>query len=264
MLIVGERINTSRKPIAEATERRDAAFILQEARQQVEAGAHVLDVNAGTFAERERENLKWLVETLQSGADTDLCIDSSNPDLIAELLQDDGRITMVNSITAEKEKFAAMLPLIKEFGCRTVALGMDDEGIAAEFDKKLKITRHLLDSLLTEGIPAEHIYTDPLVMAISTGENGGSITLKLIEEIRKNYPDVHIICGLSNVSFGLPVRPLLNRTFLAMAMTAGLDAVLLDPLDRRMMSTVVAANTLLGKDKSCKNYLAAYRKKKLE
>jgi 5-methyltetrahydrofolate corrinoid/iron sulfur protein methyltransferase len=264
MLIVGERINTSRKPIAGATETRDAAIILQEARQQVEAGAHVLDVNAGTFAEREGENLRWLVDTLQSGVTADLCIDSSDPDLIAELLQYDGRITMVNSITAEQEKFAAMLPLIKEFGCRTIALGLNDEGVAIEFDKKLKITRHLLDSLLSEGVPAEHIYTDPLVMAISTGEDCGIIALKLIEEIRNIYPDVHIICGLSNISFGLPVRPLLNRTFLAMAMTAGLDAVILDPLDRQMMSTVVAATTLLGKDRNCREYLAAYRKKRLE
>lgn len=264
MLIVGERINTSRKPIAKATESRDAAFILYEARQQVEAGANVLDVNAGTFAELEGENLKWLVETLQSGAAADLCIDSSNPDLIEELLRHDGRITMLNSITAQQERFSAMLPLIKEFGCSTIALGLNDEGIATEFEKKLKITRGLLDNLLAEGIPAERIYTDPLVMAISTGEEGGVVTLRLIEEIRRNYADVHIICGLSNVSYGLPVRPLLNRTFLAMAMMAGLDAVMLDPLDRQMMATVVAATTLLGKDRSCKDYLAAYRKKMLE
>lgn len=264
MLIVGERINTSRKSIAEATGCRDAPFILEEARRQVEAGAHALDVNAGTFAEHESENLKWLVETLEGGVATDLCIDSSNPELIAELLQHDGSITMVNSITAERKKFAAMLPLIKEFGCRTIALALSDEGVATEFEKRLNITRHLLDSLLSEGVPADRVYADPLLMAISTGEDGGAVALKLIKEIRKNYPDVHIICGLSNISFGLPTRPLLNRTFLAMAMTAGLDAVLLDPLDRQIMSTVVAATTLLGKDRNCKDYLAAYRKKRLE
>ncbi|UCD56702.1 MAG: dihydropteroate synthase [Candidatus Hydrogenedentota bacterium] len=264
MLVVGERINTSRKPIAEATEKRDSAFILNEARLQAEAGAHFIDVNAGTFAEREKENLTWLVKTLCGDVAAPLCIDSSDPDVIGEALQlcDEG--TMVNSITSENEKYKAVLPLIKAHRCKVVALYLDDEGVPTVLQKKLNVGFALLDNLLADGIEADNIYADPLVMAISTVQDGGILTLKTIEATRNRYPDIHIICGVSNISFGVPVRTLLNRSFLAMAMAAGLDAVILDPLDKRMMATLIAANALLGKDDYCSEYIAAYRNKRLE
>ena len=264
MLIVGERINTSRKPIAQATEKRDSAFILREARLQEEAGADFIDVNAGTFAEQEKEHLLWLVDTLHNELSIPLCIDSSDPEVVAEVLDICGEESMVNSITAEKENYAAMLPLVKKYRCKMVALSMDDDGIPDELDKKLDVCLSLIDNLLEEGIEPDNIYVDPLVMAISTGQNGGVITLNTIAEIRKISPEVHIICGLSNISFGVPVRALLNRTFLAMAMTVGLDAVILDPLDKRMMASLIAANAILGNDAFCREYIAAYRNKKLE
>jgi len=264
MLIVGERINTSRKSIAEATEKRDSAFILAEAKAQEEAGAHLIDVNAGTFAEKEKEQLLWLIDALHGELSVPLCIDSSDPDVVSEALNMCGEESMVNSITAEQEKYRAILPLIRERSSKVVALFLDDEGVPDDLQKKLTVGFGLLDNLLEDGIEPENIYADPLAMAISTTRDGGTATLKTIQEIRDRYLDIHIITGLSNISFGVPVRSLLNKTFLAMAMTVGLDAVIIDPLDRRVMASLLAANAILGKDLFCREYLTAYRNKKLE
>ncbi|MBI5115229.1 dihydropteroate synthase [Candidatus Poribacteria bacterium] len=263
MLIVGERINTSRRPIAEATEKRDAAFICQEARAQLEVGASFLDVNAGTFGEKETENLIWLVKSIRSKVDSPLCIDSSDPEAIHAALEICGKGMMLNSISAEKEKYPAILPLIKEFGCKVVALCLAGGEIPTELSSKLKIGLDLVEALLSDGVKAENIYVDPLIMAIGVDQQTGRVALAMIKELKTKYPDIHTISGLSNISFGLPVRKLLNRTFLTMAMAAGLDAVIMDPLDKEMMATLTAANTLLGLDYCCGEYITAFRNNRL-
>lgn len=263
MLIIGERINTSRRPIAEAAKKFDSDFIIQEARAQFEAGADFLDVNAGTFAEKEREYLTWLVKTIRAEIDAPLCIDSSDPAVVREALQICGKGMMVNSISAESENYAAMLPLIKEYDCKTIALCLGDGAIPTELVEKLRIGFDLVDKLLSDGVPVDNIYVDPLIMTASTNPESAQIALAIIEEIHEKYPGIHTICGLSNISFGLPVRKLLNRTFLVMAMTAGLDAVILDPLDKQMMANLIATDTLLGRDDYCADYIAAYRENRL-
>jgi 5-methyltetrahydrofolate--homocysteine methyltransferase len=259
MLIVGERINTSRKSISEAAKTLDASFILKEARNQIEAGAHMIDVNAGTFAEREKDHLMWLVETIRTEIDAPLCIDTTDPEVAGLALHICGPGAMVNSITAEKETYAAMLPLVKEHKCKVIALCIDNDGIPAGLEERLKVGSGLVDSLLSERIPVEDIYVDPLVMAVSTDRSSGDTALRAIREIRNQYPGIHTICGLSNISFGLPVRKFMNRMFLVAAMTAGLDAVILDPLDAKMMANLIAVNALLGRDEYCSEYIAAYR-----
>lgn len=263
MLIVGERINTSRHTIAEAATALDTAFIVKEARDQLEAGADFLDVNAGTFAEKERQSLMWIINTIRASVDAPLCLDSTDPGVIEEALSVCGKKTMVNSITAEKKGYSAVLPLVRRYDCRIVALGINDEGIPAGLEKKLKVSFGLVDNLLSDGVKADNIYVDPLIMAISTDHTSGRLALSFIEATRKKYPEIHIICGLSNTSFGMPLRKALNRAFLSMAMTVGLDAVIMDPLDKQTLTTLIATNTLLGNDESCRNYIAAYRNKRL-
>ncbi|RJP73511.1 MAG: methyltetrahydrofolate cobalamin methyltransferase [Candidatus Abyssobacteria bacterium SURF_17] len=264
MLIIGERLNTSRKQAAEAAEKFAATFIKAEAEAQLQAGAHFLDVNAGTFAEREMEYLLWMAKTLRAEVDAPLCIDSSDPVVIREALRICGKGMMVNSISAEKDTYAAVLPLIKEHECKVVALCMGDGGIPTEFENKLEIGCELVETLLRDGIAADDIYIDPLIMAVSTAQDGGVVALRMIQEVRNRYPGVHAVCGLSNISFGLPERRLLNRIFLVAAMSAGLDAVILDPLDKQMMASLIAAKTVLGRDEYCSQYLAAFRAHKLE
>ncbi|MEW6547360.1 MAG: methyltetrahydrofolate cobalamin methyltransferase [Bacillota bacterium] len=263
MLVVGERINTSRKGVAEMVARRDGEAIAREARRQVEAGANFVDVNAGTFVSEEPELLRWLVTVVQHAVQVPLCVDSPNPIAIRAALEVHRGKALVNSITGERTRFQQLLPVVKQFGCGVVALCMDDAGMPASGEEAVAKGSRLVEDLLSAGIPAEDIYLDPLVRPVSTDFRAGLAVLDAIRALRQQYPGVHAICGLSNVSFGLPERRLLNRAFLVAAMAAGLDAVILDPLDDKLMALLRAAEAVLGRDPYCSRYLRAYREGKL-
>lgn len=263
MLIVGERINTSRKAISPAVEKRDLRFIQNVARKQAEAGANMLDVNCGTLGEEEPEALAWLVKTVQEAVDLPLCIDSPNPVAVKAALEVHKGLALVNSITAERERFRRLVPIIRDHGSSVVALCMDDDGIPETPEGRLDVARRLMDALAGEGVAPERIYFDPLVRPISTGSESGVIVLETIRALRKDFPGAHVICGLSNVSFGLPARSLLNQAFLLMCMASGLDAVILDPQDSMLMALLLAGEALLARDQFCMNYIAAHRAGKL-
>ena len=259
MFIVGEKINTSIPGIPEAVERKDGVFIQNVARRQVEAGADVLDVNVGTRIHTEAEDMRWLVKIVQSAIDVPLSIDSPNPEAIRVGLKEHKGRAMVNSITAEKKRVEDILPLLKEFRPGIVALTMDDEGIPQDGETRYRISQRLVELLTGAGIPEDNIYVDPLVRPISTDSEAGLVALDAIRKIKHSSKDIHVICGLSNISFGLPKRGLINRAFLLMAMAQGLDSVILDPLDRKMISLIKAGEALLSKDKYCAAYLRAFR-----
>ncbi|MEW6243468.1 MAG: methyltetrahydrofolate cobalamin methyltransferase [Bacillota bacterium] len=263
MFIVGEKINTSRKKINQAVVARDADYILKVAGEQLDAGADMIDVNAGTLVDGEPDALRWLVQIIQERFDVPLCIDSPNSAaLLAALSVHKGR-AMVNSVTMEKERMSAILPVVLRFGCKVVALCMDDNGIPDTAQQRLDIARRLVARLESEGINREDIYLDPLVRPISTGDNFGMAVLDTLRGISAELPGVHTICGLSNVSYGLPERALLNRTFLAMCIASGLDSAILDPNDNRLMACLHSAWALAGRDKFCRKYLKAHRAGKL-
>ncbi len=264
MLVVGERINSSRKGIEPAIRDRDAAFIEKEARYQVDAGAHVIDVNTATLMDEEIESLKWTVQLIQDSVNIPICIDSPNPVAVAEMIPLCKGKAMVNSITAEKERYAKLIPLIQEHKPNVVGLCMDDRGMPDSAEDRIRIASDLIGKLTKDGVPIEDIYIDPVVTPVSTDTRYGMAVLEAIEAIMKAFPGVHTICGLSNVSYGLPKRKQVNQMFLAMAMTKGLDAVILDPCDKRIMANLITTITLLGKDKFCMNYLTAFRQGKLD
>lgn len=264
MLIVGERINTSRKGIADMVGRRDAAAVVREAARQRQAGADYIDVNAGTFLGEEPQVLAWLVRVIQEAVPGPLCIDSPNPEAMRAALAVHRGKAMVNSITGEKVRFAGVLPLIREHACAVVALCLDDEGVPSSAQEAVEKGSRLVDDLLAAGIPPGDIYVDPLVRPVSTDGRAGLDVVEAIRALRERYPGVHTICGLSNVSYGLPNRRLLNRAFLVATMTAGMDAVILDPLDAQIMSLLRAAEVVLGRDHYCSKYLRAYREGKLQ
>lgn len=184
MLIVGERINASRKHIKPAIEDRNADFILKEAKDQMDAGAHLVDVNAGVFVNKEVEYLPWLVETIQASLDVCLCIDSPDPKAIeAALAVHKGR-PMINSISLEKNRFDAILPLVGKHHARVVALCMSDEGMPKTADERLRIANQLIERLTKSGIPLDDIYVDPLVMAVSTDSSLGMEFLSAVQQIK--------------------------------------------------------------------------------
>ena len=266
MLVVGERINSTRKRIQPAIESKDLAVITDEATMQTKAGAHYLDCNAAAVGvEREPEYLVWLVETVQSvTGGTPCAIDSPNSKAVEAALKVHKGVPMINSISAEKAKFEALVPLARDAHAKVVALVMDDEGIPKTADRRIAIGLALVNNLLESGIEADNIYVDPLVYPIGAEPTAGSAVLDTIDSLETEFPNIHFICGLSNVSYGLPNRKLLNQAFMVLTMGAGLDAVIVDPTDRKLMSLIYAAEALLGHDEYCASYIQAARAELLE
>lgn len=263
MLFVGERINTSIPSVAPRVEARDADFICEIARAQVEAGANMIDVNAGTFLQEECEILKWIVELVQGAVDVPLCIDSPNPAAIEAALEICERKPLVSSLSAEKARYQAIAPLVKAYSTSVVGLCMDEGGVPATAEERARIGKQLVEMLTADGISEDDIYLDVMVRPIGVEAKDGAVALDTVSAVKETCPRVHTICGLSNVSFGLPARKVLNRTFLALAMARGLDAAILDVLDKGIMTVVYSAQALLGEDDFCMNYISAYRNGKL-
>lgn len=264
MLIVGELINASRKSIETAIEAKDEEAIQKVAKDQLEAGANYIDVNAGVFVDEEKEYLKWLVSTVQSTIDAPCCIDSPDPAAIETALSVHKGTAMINSISLEKERYDQLLPILAGTDLKVVALCMSDEGMPQTADERLSIAEKLIQGLVKSNIPIENIYVDPLVQPISTSDTFGVEFLKAIDLITTTFKGVHTICGLSNISYGLPVRKFLNQVFMVMAVARGLDGVIINPLDRQMMANIIAAQTLMGKDEFCGEYIKAYRENKFD
>ncbi len=259
MIIVGEKINTSRKSIQDAVDRGDADFIVKVAREQAEAGAHFVDVNAGTFLERETECLCWLVETVQSSVDLPLCLDSPSPAALSEAIKHHKGDPMINSISLEKDRFESLLPVVSSHPCHVIALCMAETSMPTTIEDRVQVGSELIGKLTDAGIPLERVYVDPLVQPVSVDTEMGNAALGAIRRIMEEFPGVNTICGLSNVSFGLPERHLLNRHFLALCLASGLSAAILDPTDARLMTTLVTVELLLGKDEFCEHFIDAYQ-----
>ncbi len=259
MQIIGEKINGTRKRVAQAIAERDAAFIQDLARRQAEAGSAWLDVNAGTHPQREPDDLVWLIEAVQAVVDTPLCLDSANPQALAVAIQAVRRTPMINSISGEPQRLAGVLPLVAQVGGPVIALAMDATKIPETSEARLAVIHTVLEATRAAGIPDERIYVDPLAMTISTNTQSGPVFFDTLRAVHTAYPAVHFIAGLSNISFGLPARSFVNRAFLTLAVAAGLDSAILDPLDQELKAALLAAELVLGRDRHCLNYTRAYR-----
>ena len=259
MIIIGELINASRKAIKAAIEAQDAAAIGKVATDQAEAGADYIDVNAGIFVGKEPEYLKWLVQTVQQATDKPCAIDSPDPSAIEAALSAHQGTPMINSISLEKERYDKLMPIIAGTEMKVIALCMSDAGMPQTVDDRMKIADELVNGLVKNNIPVENIFVDPLVQPLSVDKSFGVEFINTIEQIVSAYPGIHTACGLSNISYGLPARQFMNRTFMTMAIAKGLDGAIINPLDGRMMATIIAAEALAGRDNFCMNYLKAFR-----
>jgi 5-methyltetrahydrofolate--homocysteine methyltransferase len=265
MLIVGELINASRKEIGGLIRSRNREAIQKIAVSQIQNGADFIDVNAGIFMGEEPECLKWLVETVQDAVDAPCCIDSPDPAaVVAALSVHKGPPAMINSISLEDNRYGALLPVVAGTELNVVALCMSDDGMPETLAERLSRADRLINGLVRHNVALTRIYVDCLLQPVSTDPQSGRFFLDAVDHIMKTYDGVHTICGLSNISYGLPFRRLMNRTFMSMAVASGLDAAIIDPLDRGMMSAVFAARTLAGEDDYCMDYLRAFREKRLE
>lgn len=260
MFIIGELINTSRKRVEAIVRRRDERSIQQLACAQVEAGACALDVNAGTIIEEEAETLEWLVKTVQQAVQVPLCIDTVNPDAMDRALAAHRGRAILNSIDNTPGRSERLLAIIRNYRPRVIALCFsEDQLISDSATVRLSIARELVERLVQAGLEPSGIYVDPLVRPLSIGSTFGALVLDTLMEIKEKIPDVQTVLALSNISFGLPQRRLVNQSFLPMSMMAGLDAVLLDPLDHRLMGVLKACRAILGEDEYCLEYIDATR-----
>lgn len=267
MIIIGELINGTRKRIKRAIAERDADYIAKLARQQAELGASFIDVNPGTVGDKEVEDAVWLVKTAQAATDKPLCFDTPNPTAMAAALEAyEGSATpMINSISLESERLETMLPIVKEAGCNVVALSLSDAGMPTRAGDREKAALPLMDLLMEKaGLPPERIFMDPIITPVSTQAEVVGLICDAIRAIKEHNPKAHVTSGLSNISFGLPNRRLLNRVAVTLFMAAGMDSAVMDPLDQQIMGQVFATEALLCRDEYCMNYLMAFRNGRLE
>jgi 5-methyltetrahydrofolate--homocysteine methyltransferase len=263
MWIIGELINCTRKKVGAAAQARDAAQIQEIARKQVEAGADMLDVNGG-LPGQEVETLTWLVKIVQEVVDVPLCLDSADPEALRKAIPLCRHRPMLNSITDEPARYEALLPVVKEYRPKVIALCMSPAGPPTGVEDRMTTASRLVDRLTGEGMVLDDIYVDACVLPASTGPEHSKALIDSIGKIMARYPGVHTSAGVSNVSFGLPQRKLLNQACLTLLMAHGLDAAIVDPCDRQLMMNIRAAEVLLARDEMCVNYLRAFREGKLE
>jgi 5-methyltetrahydrofolate--homocysteine methyltransferase len=258
-VIIGERINpTGRKVLAAEMAAGDFSRVEADARAQVEAGAHMLDVNAGIPLADEPAILAKAVQLVQSITDVPLSIDSSIvAALEAGLAVYKGK-ALVNSVTGEDERLETVLPLVKKHGAAVIAISNDETGISEDPDVRFAVAKKIVERAMDYGIPASDVVVDPLVMPIGAINQAGVQVMRLVRRLREELK-VNTSCGASNVSFGLPNRDGINSAFLTMAMAAGLTSAITNPMHVEVIKAVMGADVMLGHDPDCARWIRRFR-----
>jgi 5-methyltetrahydrofolate--homocysteine methyltransferase len=259
--IIGERINpTGRKKLQEELKAGKFDIVKADALAQIEAGAAILDVNAGVPRADEPALLVNLVEVLSELTDVPLCIDTANVKALEAALKVYSGKALVNSVNGEEEKLETVLPLIKQYDAAVIGLTMDDEGIPKTLEKRIEIADKIIERAAKLGIGLEDIVIDPLAMSMGADDQAGKMALDAVEAIVKAF-GVNITMGCSNVSFGIPDRELINGAFLAMAIRSGLTCPITNPLLDEVVTSILAADLAMGRDEFATNWIGGYRKR---
>ena len=260
MIIIGEKINGSIPAVAEAIARRDAEFIKKRAIAQEEAGATFIDCCASVPEDQEVETLKWMIECIESVSDLPIAVDSPSADVLAQAWKFCSRPGLINSVSGEGDKIDKIFPILAENkGWQVIALLSDDTGIPKNAADRLKVFDKIMAKAKEYGIAPNRMYIDPLVEMLCTSEDGIANNEEVMSTIKEKYPTIHLTAAISNISFNLPVRKLVNQGYVVLAMKAGLDSGILDPTNRDMMGMIFATSALLGEDDFCMEYIEAYR-----
>ena len=261
--VIGERINTTLKKIQAAVTERDAEYIQNDIRLQTEAGATYIDVNAGARIGHEEADMRWLIEVVQGATKLPLCLDSPDPNILEMAYGLVNIKPMINSISLEKDRFEPMIKYLRGKECRIVALCMDDSGMPKTVEDVVARARSLVRELENIGFKRNDIFIDPLIQPISVDIRNGMMAMNSVKIIMTELKEVHITGGLSNISYGLPERRIINRCFLAMMIANGFDSAIMDPLDKDIMALASTADLLAGNDNFCMNFIKSVRAGKI-
>lgn len=262
MFIIGELINGMYQYIGKAIKEKDKSVIQKYALDQIKAGADALDVNCGPASKDPLSDIKWLVEAIQEITDKPLCLDSSKPKVIESGLSVMKNKVIINSTTADQEKLDILVPLAKKHNAKLIGITISSKGIPQNKDQRLELAAMIVANCAEKEFPVEDLYLDPIVLPVNVAQAQMRDILESIHEFKIiSDPSPKTIVGLSNVSQGTCARNLINRTFLTMAISFGLDAAILDPLDKELMDASITAELILNKQIYCDSYLDAYRRK---
>lgn len=262
MFIIGELINGMYKDIGKAIQAKDKAVIQKKALEQIKAGADALDVNCGPVSKDPVNDIQWLIHTIQEVTDKPIAIDSSRPQVVEAGLKALKGKAIINSTTADEEKLEALVPLAVKYNAKLIGLTISKKGIPQNKDQRLELAAGIVAFAQERGFPVEDLYLDPIVMPVNVAQSQMKDILESIHDFKIiSEPSPKTVVGLSNVSQGTCQRSLVNRTFLIMAVGFGLDAAILDPLDKELVDGAITADLILNKHIYCDSYLDAYRKK---
>jgi len=262
MFIIGERINGMFKSVGEAIQKKDKLVIQDLVLKQVNAGANALDLNVGPAAEDPVEAMVWLVETVQEVTNVPLSIDTTKSEVMEVGFRSCRNRTVLNSISAVKEKMVTLLPLAKKYNSLIIGLTLDEKGVPQTVEGRTELACAILTRIIEEEISPENLYLDPLILPVNVAQDQCPLVLETIRQIKLlSDPPPKTLLGLSNVSQKTIDRSLVNRTYAVMALAYGLDGAILDPLDKDLMEAVITAELLLNKFIYCDSYLEAYHKK---
>ncbi|NLE61126.1 MAG: dihydropteroate synthase [Planctomycetes bacterium] len=260
-VVIGERINpTGRKQVLAAFQAGDFAIARADAMAQVEAGANMLDVNAGVPGVDEPALLTEVLRNVMAATDVPLCIDTANPKALAAALAIYGGKALVNSCNGEERSLTAVLPIVKEFGAAVIALCMDDGGIPETPEQRLRVAGKIIERAGKLGIPIENVIVDPLALTMGADSSAGRIALDSIGLVVKEF-GVNVTMGASNISFGMPDRAYINSAFIAMGIHAGLTCPITNPLIPQVITAILAADLSMGRDLYGQRWIKAFRKR---
>lgn len=263
-VIIGERINpTGRKLMLKALQEGDFDVVRRDAEKQVEAGAKILDINAGVPGADEPALIKQVMMTVMDVTDVPLCIDTADPEALEAALKAYKGKALINSVNGEERSLKAVLPLVKEYGAAVIGLCMDEDGIPTTADARLKVAANIIERAGKLGIPTQDVVIDPLALTMSSDHTAGLVALQTIEKVIAEF-GVNITMGASNISFGLPDRKFVNATFIAMAIHAGLTCPITNPLEPEVNIAIKAADLSMGRDEYGMLWIKAFRQRQKE
>jgi 5-methyltetrahydrofolate--homocysteine methyltransferase len=259
MIIIGEKINGSIPSMAKAIAERNADHVRKMAKRQAGARADFIDVCASVSPDTEVETLKWLIDLVQEVTDTPVSIDSPNAGVFARAVSFCKKPGLINSVSMEGDKIEQVFPLIADTKWGCVTLLCDDTGIPKSAEQRIGVFTEILKKAEAYKIDPSRLYVDPVVEMLASSEDGIGKIIETIREVKRICPEIHITSGASNISFQLPLRKFINRSFIILCMGAGMDSAIIDPSNQEMLALIFAAEALLGKDEMCMEYIGAFR-----